>query len=187
MRCSTEPGRGRERGAAILEFVLVLPFLLLIFVLVVDFGTALLARQRASVAARELAFRHSARSAGLREAAGPALQRARSEVQREILLARRLPPYRLDLVKQDRDVGWLRKLGFLGQAIQAIVNLVFHYVDVRHYEVSIDTPLIFGTRLRPERVTARFALSGSPWTYRENPGGFIGAIKRALGVAVHGE
>lgn len=185
MRCSTETGR--ERGAAILEFVLVLPFLFLILVLVVDFGTALIARQRAAVAVRELAFRHSARSAGLRESAGPALERARSEVRREILEARRLPPHRLDLVKQDRNVAWLQKLGLLGEAIQAIVNLVFYYVDVRHYEVSIDTPLVFGTRLRPERVTARFALAGSPWTYRENPGGFIGAVKRALGVAVHGE
>jgi hypothetical protein len=45
------------RGVAALEFVLVLPFIWIIFVLVFNFGQIFLERQRAFVALRELAIR----------------------------------------------------------------------------------------------------------------------------------
>jgi hypothetical protein len=62
MRPSAVDGRivSDERGAAMLEFVLMLPFIWLVLVLLFDFGQAFLERQRTLVAAREVAIRYNA-------------------------------------------------------------------------------------------------------------------------------
>src|SRR4051812_39025568 len=59
MVCRGARSIAQQEGVAMLEFVLMLPFIFVVLLLIVNFGQGLGERQRTMIALRELAIRHS--------------------------------------------------------------------------------------------------------------------------------
>src|SRR4051794_10615565 len=74
-----------ERGVAMLEFVLMLPFIFVMLLLIFNFGQALVERQRALIAVREMAIRHGLAIGG---AGDVSIEPTRDRVIQDILTPR---------------------------------------------------------------------------------------------------
>jgi hypothetical protein len=174
------PRLRRDSGVAMLEFVLMLPFIFVVLLLVVDFGQGLLERQRTLVAVREVALRH-ARDVG-EPGTGPKWNRTQSQVTADVLKPRALvPAYFLD--RHDGcpgrhadppDDSW-RSQG------AELVNRVLGTISASHYfEIEARGSPIAGRLLPQPTYAVCMALDGNPWTYDET-GGPSQWLRKAFG------
>jgi len=157
-----------DNGVAMLEFVLMLPFIWIVLVLTFDFGQAFLERQRTLVAVRELAFRHTAEVA---ERGDTSVDASWHAVERDTLDAKRLEGEAFLDRRGDgtcsRRSGDAVDEGAVGRSLGKLGAALGRLSSAHVYEVSARGPRVAG-RLLPSAVHERcFVVDGSPWTIHE--------------------
>jgi len=154
-----------ERGVAMLEFVMMLPFVFIILVLLFNFGQGYLARQRMLVAVREMGLRHSeavgvggaSMDAIARDLAGDTLQLRRLTAQ----FAQRddgTCPGRADESPDGR---------FGRSAFREFASFMGRISSSHSYDVDVTLPRLAGRVLANRRFIACFAIDDNPWTIYE--------------------
>jgi Flp pilus assembly protein TadG len=162
-----------------LEFVLVLPFIWLILALTLNFGMALVERQRAMVAIRELAMRHSAALAS--DLAAP-IDPAVAAITAQTLQARGMAG-RFTYAPRE---GTCPRDG--EGADDAPVRDVFGVFGAflndasssQSYRLTATGRPLVGRLLEPQVHSHCFAIDGGSWTYRET-GDPVDWLKNQIG------
>lgn len=164
-----------EQGIAMLEFVLVLPFIWVILALCFNFGQALLERQRALVAVREVGMRHLAGLAvGQDDIAGVVSVLAKDTLApRQMSASFRIDDARVTCPGEAVNDSEVR------MAFSVIGSQLKRLSSTHEYEVSASGPALVGRWLPRPTHTACFALDSSPWTYAEN-GGYGGMVTQLI-------
>jgi hypothetical protein len=155
---------------AMMEFVLVLPFVWIIMVLIFNFGQSFLEQQRTRVAAREAGIRRAVARGELNDQVDP--------VRRDTLERRRLvgqfqdddggscprqDPF--DSGRVDDALG--RGLGMIGGAMDSLFG---ELSNTRIYTVSAEGPPVVSRLVTAPTYAVCFALDDSTWTYAETGG-----------------
>lgn len=168
-----------EHGIAMIEFVLVLPFIWIILALSMNFALTLLEHQRTLIALREVGFRQStAASAG-----GPReVTQAANAVTADTLRPRRVSAtFTLreneTRCRPDGDNGG-------GGIVQPI------FAGMGRFTGRMSSTQVYSSSARGQRLTGRllrqptyascFAVDAYTWTYRET-GGYGGFIRSLVG------
>ena len=154
-----------QRGVAMLEFVLMLPFVWVVLALILNFGLAFLERQRTLVAARELGIRHSVARARVRAAPVQSVgDRVTSQLLAPMGMSSEYTTYDTGACPQDGepvDAGSVRDglgmlLSFLGDTSAS-----------RSYRVRAEGRPVVGTLLPKPVHGVCFAIDSGTWTHAE--------------------
>ena len=175
-----------------LEFVLALPFVFIVLMLIVNFGQALLERQRAAIAVREVAVRHGMATAA--EGATARLEPISDAVTRDVLAPRRIAgSFTMDRLS---NRGECLDTGAAGAdntssntrwgsaddlLFSATLKTILSRLSASHsYEATLRGPGIAGKLLPQPQYTMCVVSDSNPWTVRET--GTLGDwIHKALG------
>lgn len=182
------PGsRQDEHGSAMLEFVLMLPFIFIILILIFNFGEVFLERQRTFVAVREMAIRHGAQ---IGSEGNNRTDQLVERLTRDTLSQRTMSaeftvtdggtcPRRQEAVDEgqisdalNRDFGWIAG---------AMTSVLTFLSRTQVYEITAQgLPMPFfqrgargqvvGRTLSAPTYSACFAIDNRPWTYSETGG-----------------
>jgi hypothetical protein len=167
----------RDGGMAMLEFVLVLPFVWMILVLALNFATALLERQRMLVATREAGMRHLAALGG----GEVSLDAIASALAGDMLAQRQL-------TASFTTSGGFAECPAAGGSVDASrirgafieSDSVMNRLSSSHvYAATGSGRRLVGRWLSQPRYVSCFAVDASPWTYRETQG-YTGMVERFL-------
>jgi len=175
-----------------LEFVLMLPFVFIVLMFVVNFGQALLERQRAAIAVREVAVRHGMAAAA--QGGIPRLEPISDEVTRDVLAPRRITgSFTLDRLSARGECpasgapaaddpstttrwGGVDVLG----VSQAMKRMLSRMSASHSYEATLRGPGTAGVLLPQPQYTVCVVSDSNPWTVRETKT-FDNWIRSALG------
>jgi len=154
--------RGGQAGVAMLEFVLMLPFVWIVLVLILDFGQGFLEQQRTMVAVREVAIRNAQGVGG--DVAGDVLADTFGRRGMTATFAASdggTCPRQPSMDEGQLDSVLSMDLGWLGSAASgALGNLSKTTV----YEVTAQGGPIAGRLLEPRAYQACFAIDEGTWT-----------------------
>lgn len=189
------PTRLAQRGTASIEALLCFPVVMAVFVLLFDFSAAVIQKTRASVAVREVAYRHfiaapSRRRGQADQVAQEVWPGVRDDIQR--------PGWRRYSFEADSAQHGFREL--TGQHTSGSKNNVTVESDgggdggfanlangflaqlggQRDFSVTIDTDYPFETILAGSASKAEIKLDASPWTRHELPCGYLDLLIMAL-------
>ncbi|MGH9384805.1 MAG: TadE/TadG family type IV pilus assembly protein [Vicinamibacterales bacterium] len=173
MKDRLHPFTSNARGVAMLEFVLMLPFIWTVLALSFSFGVAFLERQRAMVAVREVALRHEDD-----EFPDSVIQ----EVEADTLEARSLRSeftYESGSGSCPRDGEAVNDAAARG-ALEPIFQFVEQVSSSRSYRVQATARELSSPLTAPAVHTMCYAIDGGTWTSAET-GGAFGLIKKAVG------
>jgi len=168
-----------ECGVAMLEFVLMLPFIWVILALVLNFGLALLERQRTMVAVREVGIRHTAQFASTPEAQ---LAPVVDQVIAQNLAHRNMTAQVVDLGDDGecpRDGEGVDR-GPVEDAFRKFQDFFESISASRSYLITAQGQPLIGPLLPDDEYSMCFAIDGSPWTKTET-GGPLDWLKNLVG------
>ena len=163
-----------------------MPILIAVFVLVWDFSAGAIQKGRASIAARELAFRHLIAASG-------------RHMRDEDRIVGELTP---DVQKDVKRPGWVNykfiavsnKEGFFqsqenanpiraedggsgyGLFVDAANTLLGGLAGQRNFEVTLSAKLPFQSILPKTNAVGRLSIDSSPWTKKQLPCGYFTAV-----------
>jgi hypothetical protein len=168
-----------EKGMAMMEFVLVLPFIWIILSLSMNFALTLLERQRTLVALREVGFRQS--TAASADGSDDVTSTA------DAVIADTLRPRRVTATFALRE----DEAGCRPDADNASAGVVRSVLSgMSRFNGSMSSTQVYSSSARGQQLTGRllrqpsysgcFAVDAYTWTYRET-GGYGGFIKRLVG------
>jgi len=170
-----------EDGAAMLEFVLALPFIWIILMLTINFGHGFLERHRSIVAARELALRHSQEVADGTENMAALIAR----LEQDTLELRGLKAIMSGPddggcsgeggARDARRVSESFNEGGSSSAGKKISDFLGRLSMTQVYSLQAEGPEVGGL-LPAATHSACFAIDGHTWTYHET-GGAAGLLK----------
>ncbi len=174
--------RSRDaRGVAMLEFVLVLPFVWIVMALSLNVGLAYAERQRSMVAIRELALRHSAERAS---ATPGAVASVGERVSGQLLSPRGISAAFRSAASGTcpRDPEAARP-GAIREALSGFEGFLRAVSSSQSYELSANGQPMVGSLLPPPVHAVCFAVDGATWTYAEtgDPGGWLASQVSGLG------
>ncbi len=173
--------RRRERGTAALEALLVMPVIVAVFVLVWDFSAGAMQKARASVAARELTFRHLVEASGRRSRdaervvteliPGVKNDTKRPNWQNYQFTAR---SFKEGFTKsQDTGPNPIREDS---DAFGLVDRLLGTLAGERYFEVTLSAKRPFETILPRRSATSRISLDSSPYTKKEYECGYFNIL-----------
>jgi len=167
-------------GSAMLEFILVLPFIFIVLVLIFNFGQAFLARHRALVAVREIGLRHSAALADSND--GSLFQNTARQVESEILAPRGMTANveRTPNGTCPAAAGEQADSSFLSSAFKVMGGLLGRVSSSSTYDITVTAPPLTGRLLAGQSFRACFAVDSGTWTKRET-GGPLDWLKSLVG------
>jgi hypothetical protein len=174
-------------GVAMLEFVLILPFVWIVLVLVLNAGQVFLERQRTFVAVREVGIRHTAQFSSNPDAE---MAPYAADVVRQVLLPRRMTA----VVGERGEAGECPRDGQratsepLNDAFKDdVLGLLRGFQDIlmkvsssRSYEIRAQGPPMAGGLMSRRVYRACFAIDGGPWT-NDQTGGPLDWLKSLIG------
>jgi hypothetical protein len=179
MPTATRDRLGRESGVAMLEFVMMLPFIWIILVLIFDFGQGFLERQRAMVAAREAGIRSAmGRKNAAQEVVGDTLEPRGMGGDFDIADGGTCP--RQDPFNQQQLTDAFDTSGLWGELIQGISSLLGRVSKTKAYALTAHGRPITGRLLDAQPYKVCFAIDDGTWTSEEIGGNYGSIILNVL-------
>jgi Flp pilus assembly protein TadG len=167
-------------GAAMLEFILVLPFIFIVLVLIFNFGQGFLARHRALVAVREIGLRYSLVLAESRS--GSPFEDTARQVESEILAPRQMtanverrPNGTCPAATDEQADG-----GALSDAFKDMASVLGRISSSSTYNITVTAPPLTGRLLANRTFRSCFAVDSGTWTKHET-GGPLDWVKSLVG------
>lgn len=159
-----------NRGIASLEFVLVLPFIWIVFVLVFNFGQIFLERQRASVAVRELAIR----------SLGGDWEPQATAIEADTLAQRGMKasyivedgatcPDKAPVDQSEVDDATTAKTSGMWEWVAGFINRALDNMSsTRSYRMTVTGRPFTGGLLSNRTYEVCYAIDDAPWTFEVN-------------------